>query len=424
MALFDSYFDQGNYGGSGSLIDRLLSQLGTQSQYQPSQGFAGNPMDAQASVAGDQPSNPIAVGNYQMPRIGSGFADATPQPAPAPMPQPQMQPQMPLPPALETPSPLTRIFSPDGLIARLTGNDTRSQAQQNLRAQFEALVPLVGRQKAILAVLNPTAAQAIIGNEFGADKFGFQTLPDGTVIRTNQKTGEVAPAFQGGTKATFGVIGEQDGGGKQYGWIDPGKRTVTPIQGGAVQPGFVTGPDGKPIAIPPGVDPKTFRNEISKTNADAATGKMTEVQAKASTYAARMELAEHNLKTLENEGTGYWGRAMEGFPVIGGTAATNWAKTENYQKFAQAKDNFIAALLRQESGAAIGKSEYQAADKQYFPQPGDSADVIKQKAATRAAAVEQMKRAAGPGYKSPNLPEATAPSGAQKTKSGISWSVD
>jgi len=39
-------------------------------------------------------------------------------------------------------------------------------------------------------------------------------------------------------------------------------------------------------------------------------------------------------------------------------------------------------VLRKESGAAIAASEFDNAEKQYFPQPGDSDQVISQKRAT------------------------------------------
>lgn len=89
MGLFDGlYFNQNSYGGQGGgLLDFLRTSQMQQSQYQPSQGFG----EAQAS--------PIAIGDYQMPRIGpaSQFASdpaAIPQNAQAaqgqlPMTQPE-----------------------------------------------------------------------------------------------------------------------------------------------------------------------------------------------------------------------------------------------------------------------------------------------------------------------------------------------
>lgn len=84
-------------------------------------------------------------------------------------------------------------------------------------------------------------------------------------------------------------------------------------------------------------------------------------------------------------------------PIIGRVA--NYLVPEARQKYDQAKADFINAQLRRESGAAIAASEFANADKQYFPVPGDTADVIKQKAANRRAAVEAMGREGGQSYR-------------------------
>src|SRR4051812_30317638 len=98
MGLLDSLFDQGNYGGQGGgLFDFLRQNQKQQDQYQPSAGFP-------------RQAAPLAVGGYQMPRIG-GASQFTPPPQdPAALPQNAqpaqgqlpMQPpqQQPLPPAL------------------------------------------------------------------------------------------------------------------------------------------------------------------------------------------------------------------------------------------------------------------------------------------------------------------------------------
>lgn len=65
------------------------------------------------------------------------------------------------------------------------------------------------------------------------------------------------------------------------------------------------------------------------------------------------------------------------------------------QKIEQAKRNFITAQLRRESGASISSGEFDTAEKMYFPQPGDSEEVIQQKAETRRQAIEAMEISAG-----------------------------
>jgi hypothetical protein len=176
--------------------------------------------------------------------------------------------------------------------------------------------------------------------------------------------------------------------------------------------GTVMGPNGKQIVIPQGVNRKEFIKRISETAADAASGKMTEGQAKASSYAARMEKAQADLATLQNEGLSATQAVTSSVPGVG-----NYLQSDNHQRYETAKSAFITALLRQESGAAINKSEFARYEKELFPQPGDSAQTLQQKAQLRSGALDQMRRAAGPGYQS-------APQGTRgTTASGISWSV-
>ena len=67
------------------------------------------------------------------------------------------------------------------------------------------------------------------------------------------------------------------------------------------------------------------------------------------------------------------------------------------QQVAQARINFITAILRKESGAAIGRDEFATAEKNYFPKPGDDAAAIAQKQQARRTASKAMEIQAGPG---------------------------
>lgn len=121
---------------------------------------------------------------------------------------------------------------------------------------------------------------------------------------------------------------------------------------------------------------------------------MTEDQSKAAGFSDRMLNSNGILFTGDKEGKSAWGRALEAAGSVG-----NLAQKEGYQKFMQARDDFINAELRRESGAAISDKEYSRADKQYFPMPGDAQSVIEQKAKNRQLAVDGMLRSAGPNYK-------------------------
>ncbi len=331
-------------------------------------------------TAGNGQVNDAFVDGYPMPRIGS-VADYTPQ-APtdvsAQSRQPQMaQPQQ-LPPAFgrggegffdRLNNGLQSIGNGGSIIGALTGKQTDPQSisQQNLKAQYEALVPLVGPQKAMLAVMNPEAGKTILAQALEKKQYGFTKLDNDTIVANDPQTGKSAVSYGGG--------GEDRG--------------------------TITGPDGKPIAIPPGVDRKTFVNEVSRANAKVAAGERTEVQAKSEIFANKMELSNKQISDVV--GTSLAGKIASGLPL------GNFVQSPAYQKYKQASSNFITALLRQESGAAINKPEFDRYDNEYMPQPGDSKEVLAQKSEARRVAIEAMKKGAGPGYKSPTA--APLPSG-------------
>jgi len=67
-------------------------------------------------------------------------------------------------------------------------------------------------------------------------------------------------------------------------------------------------------------------------------------------------------------------------------------QSEARQSYEQAKRNFINSVLRRESGAAISPSEFDNAEKQYFPQRGDKPLVVQQKAANRQTVINSFSR--------------------------------
>ena len=71
------------------------------------------------------------------------------------------------------------------------------------------------------------------------------------------------------------------------------------------------------------------------------------------------------------------------------------ALSDSGQQYLAAKMNFITAVLRKESGAAISDTEFSNEDLKYFPQPGESAAVIEQKRVARKTAIESMKAQSG-----------------------------
>jgi hypothetical protein len=310
-----------------------------------------------------------------------------------------------------------------GVVAALTSPytspGTKHVAQMILQHQMGDKVQYQTLPDGTILQMDPMGRSAPKPVYQAPTKLTHQTLPDGTVLEIDP-TGKIPPkpVYQAASKPTFGVVGKDQFGNDVHGFIDTIKQTTMPVAAPSVgapgAPIVITGPDGKPITVPAGQDPRKFRDHITTISADVAGGKSTEVQAKSEKFGNKMELAERNIRDIETEGQSLTGRAKEYVP--GG----NLVQTDKYQKFKQARDNFITALLRDESGAAIGTAEFNRYEKELFPQPGDGAEVVAQKREARRIALEAMKKAAGPGYKSPVF---DAPSG-KKTASGVTWSVE
>lgn len=128
------------------------------------------------------------------------------------------------------------------------------------------------------------------------------------------------------------------------------------------------------------------------SNIDPSMLKLTEGQGTSTIYSGRMQQAQNILNLVEREGTDFAQRIAQNIPFVG-----NYLTTEEYKSYDQAKRNFVNAVLRRESGAAIAASEFDSAEKQYFPQPGDTEAIIQQKRANRELAIRLMEASAGQG---------------------------
>jgi hypothetical protein len=103
---------------------------------------------------------------------------------------------------------------------------------------------------------------------------------------------------------------------------------------------------------------------------------LTEGQAASLGYASRLSLNEKTLNEVAGRGYKPGGLFEFGF-------TPQRLMSEDRKVYEAAKSNWIAAKLRKESGAVISDKDYNDADLQYFPQPGDTAKVLKQKAELR-----------------------------------------
>lgn len=111
---------------------------------------------------------------------------------------------------------------------------------------------------------------------------------------------------------------------------------------------------------------------------------LTEGQSKALLFGTRMQEAGTVLDALEKDGKLFsTPGAGTGYGV---GAVVNTLNSSKGQQLDQAKRDFLNAVLRRESGAVIADSEFENGNRQYFPQIGDSKEVIAQKKRNREVA--------------------------------------
>lgn len=151
---------------------------------------------------------------------------------------------------------------------------------------------------------------------------------------------------------------------------------------------------------------KTTGQVLGETLLSESQKPLTETQSNAKMFASR--LGSNNQTLLAIEAKGFKPSA------IGTTVQSflpNRFRSEDLQAYNAAKQNWIAAVLRKESGAAISNKEYADANKQYFAQDGDAPSVVQQKQNLRKQVEEQMQQMVGP-HAAPAAPQTSLNPGA------------
>lgn len=139
--------------------------------------------------------------------------------------------------------------------------------------------------------------------------------------------------------------------------------------------------DYKPL-----LNPQTGQQMLAGGVGGTGGGKpLTDTQSNAYTFGTRMLQSNDIVSRLEQQGVKMnWGQLqLDKDSWITTRTLVNAFSSPQQQQYAQAVDDFIHAVLRKESGAAIGADEYKGALRQYFPMPSDSPQVISQKAQNR-----------------------------------------
>lgn len=259
----------------------------------------------------------------------------------------------------------------NGVRDQATYDQARATAQQNgldVSAMPPQYDPAVVSQK-LQQALTVEEQLAQVWKQKGYD---LDVRQQGEVERNNKTQNAISRGNLGVAQANLGLSRERLAL----------ERSAPKGQFLETQDGFVLG------------DPRTGTTQpVLGPNGQQMRGKtgdkpLTEGQAKAVAFASRMENSEKVIGDLASKGVN---ASVPGsrLPLVGDVISA--AQPAERQMLDQAKRDFINSVLRRESGAVISDSEFSNAERQYFPQVGDSKQVIEQKKRNRRVSIDGMR---------------------------------
>lgn len=120
--------------------------------------------------------------------------------------------------------------------------------------------------------------------------------------------------------------------------------------------------------------------------------KLTEGQSKDAFYFIRGAGANENLTANETSLTGLGDTVANGVPLIG-----NFFTSDGFKNANRDGKEFLAAILRKDSGGAITPDEWSYYGPMYLPAPGDNPEQLANKRDARTRAMDALKAVSGPG---------------------------
>lgn len=227
-------------------------------------------------------------------------------------------------------------------------NGVKTMMAAQTPQQWDALAQQIGR---------PELAGQFEGRQaLAAQYMGWADLMKGNGGSFRPATGDEAGAY-----------------GSQAGQFGPDGRfyPINPPSGLAIE----TGPDGQ-VRV------------VQGAGAGGAAGKpFTEAQSKDNVFATRAEGALAILDPVADALTSRMDRAAEAAPF----GLARGLQSDEFQSANQAGNEFLQAILRKDTGAAITEPEQALYGAVYLPQPGDGDAVLAQKAQSRRRAVEALQ---------------------------------
>lgn len=216
--------------------------------------------------------------------------------------------------------------------------------------------------------------------------FGFMTGQDGAIYATDPRSGQVRRV----TEPTRSQAQELDLQTKR---LEIQKRERELGQTAAPTTKVIKQADGSEVAVQ--WDPAGNRwaplaaPEGGEAVRPKGPTKLTEAQSKDLIYHSRGLQALEAFEPL----AGAYASGPE--RVASAVPGGNYVVSEDYQKAEQAGRNFLASVLRKDTGAAVTPSEEVLYGQIFLPQPGDKPGTLAQKSEARKQAIDAIRGGMG-----------------------------
>lgn len=162
----------------------------------------------------------------------------------------------------------------------------------------------------------------------------------------------------------------------------------------SLAPDIVTGEAGAAGKKAGAVKDAELKVEFTPENITGAANKAAAIEAGKPASDAERQSASFYVRSVRGHNAAL---ALEakGVSYSGANNLPQVVQSALMKEYNQAKQEFILAALRKETGAAISNQELAAFDKTYFGQPNDPPAVLKQKQEARAAMIRGLKPQGG-----------------------------
>lgn len=257
--------------------------------------------------------------------------------------------------------------------------DKSNREKQRQRAAVTALL----KSRKTGEALPPEALEVFdaypeLGAKFALDnlipepkEYGFEEVA-GTLVRTDKSAGTAEPVYGAPDVDAPDIVtlyDEQTGMEYKAQW-NPAKREYERVGG-------LKAPSGTSLSVGPD-------GEVQFTQGNVKP--LTEAQSKDTVFVTRAAGALPIIDQYGDALTSLTQSVGGSAPIIG-----NYMKSTEFQQAEQAGKEFLQAILRKDTGAAITKEETDEYGSVYLPRPGDDPTTLEQKKQSRRRALSAIQ---------------------------------